>query len=220
MENTIPAFILALQKKVPIEFDIHLLKDGNLVVYHDSNLKRLFGINREINSYTYSELKKLTFPHTNSHIPLFSDVLDLVKGKVFLVIEIKRTKILNYRKYCQKIVDVLETYPYDFVIQSFDIKIVHWFLKHTDIPTGLLISHPFGRNWITLYSKLMNTNLILSILKPHFISVNYRILSSKAVQSFRKRGPVFVWTIQDKSQLEKVKPFADSYFVGDFYFKK
>ena len=28
IENTIPAFSFAISKKIPIEFDIHILKDG------------------------------------------------------------------------------------------------------------------------------------------------------------------------------------------------
>lgn len=220
IEHTIPAFSLALKKNVPIELDIHLLKDGNIVVYHDNDLRILMGINRKISSYSYNELKKLTFPNTNTQIPLLSDVFNLIKGKVLLVIEIKRTTICNTQKYCQKIVKLLKQYPYEIIIQSFDIKIVHWFLKHTNYITGLLISHPSGKNLFTLYSLITNTNLLVSLLNPDFISVNYRIASSKMVQKFRKEKPVLVWTIHDQNQLEKVKPFADSYFVGDFYFKK
>ncbi len=213
VENTIPAFLLALKKNVPIELDIHLLKDGNIVVYHDNNLNRLMKINRLISSYSYPELKKLTFPNTDTQIPLFSDVLKLIKGKVLLVVEIKRTTICSYQKYCQTIVELLKQYPYEVIIQSFDIKIVHWFLKHTNYITGLLISHPYGKDLFTLYSLIMNTSVLLSLLKPNFISVNYRIVSSKAIQKFRKKKPVFVWTIDSKSQLETIKPFADNYFI-------
>lgn len=218
IENTIPAFSLALEKKVPIELDLQLLKDGNIVVFHDNDLKRLFGIDREISSYTYEELKKLTFPNTNTHIPLFQDVLDLISGKVLLVIEIKYTKICSYQKYCRMIVDILEKYPYDVVIQSFDIKIVHWFLKHTNYITGLLISHLYGRDLFTLYSFLMNRNMIFSLLKPNFISVNYRIISNKMVQKFRKKGPVLVWTIRNRDRFNQVKTKADSYIIEKFYF--
>ena len=58
IENTIPAFSLAISKKIPIEFDIHILKDGKLVVFHDDTLKRLMGIDKRIEDYTYEELKK------------------------------------------------------------------------------------------------------------------------------------------------------------------
>ena len=214
LENTIPAFSLALDKQVPIEFDIHILKDGNIVVYHDHNLHRLMGINREISSYDYEELKKLTFPNTNIHIPLFQEVLDLVKGKELLVIEIKRTKINSYREYCKKIVSILEKYSGDFVIKSFDIRIVHWFLKNTNYITGLLIAN--RKN--SIYDFLMHRKCTLSILKPNFISVDASIVSSKMVQTFRKKRPVLVWTIRDMNTLNRVKDKADSYLIEKFYF--
>lgn len=214
IENTIPAFSLAISKKVPIELDLHILKDGNIVVFHDHNLKRLLGIDREISSYRYEELKELTFPNTKTHIPLFEDVLKLVSGKVLLVIEIKETKIMNYSGYCQKIVSVLENYPYDFVMKSFDIRIVHWFLKHTSYITGLLIANRKG----SFYDFLMQKRIIISCLNPDFLSVDYHIASNSVIRDFRKKKPILVWTIRDINTLNKIKDKADSYLIEKFYF--
>lgn len=214
IENTIPAFSMALEKRVPIELDLHILMDGNIVVFHDSNLKRLLEIDREISSYSYEELEKITFPNTKLHIPKFQEVLDLVHGKVPLVIEIKVTKIMKYSNYCKKIVSILENYPYDFVVKSFDIRIVHWFLKHTDYITGLLIANREG----SFYDFLMQRKIIISGLNPDFISVDYHIVEKKMVQEFRKKHPVLAWTIKDNITLEKVKHMVDSYLIQEFYF--
>ena len=67
IENTIPAFALAISKKVPIELDIHILKDNNLVVYHDDSLDRLINIPNKIEDYTYKELENIVFPNTDIH---------------------------------------------------------------------------------------------------------------------------------------------------------
>ena len=214
IENTIPAFSLALKKKIPIELDVHILKDGNIVVYHDDSLKRLMKIEKDISDYTYEELKKLTFPNTKVHIPLFQEVLDLVEGKVLLVIEIKRTKIISYQEYCRKIVSILENYPYDFVIKSFDIRSVQWFIKHTNYITGLLIANRKK----SIYDFLMHRKCTLSFLRPNFISVDHTIVSSRVVQDFRKKGPVLVWTIRDMDTLNRIKAKADSYLIEKFYF--
>ena len=48
IENTIPAFSKCVDKNYIIELDIHILKDGNIVVYHDHNLFRLCGVNKII----------------------------------------------------------------------------------------------------------------------------------------------------------------------------
>lgn len=214
IENTIPAFSLALEKKVPIEFDIHILRDGKLVVYHDDTLKRLLNIDKKISDYSYEELKKLTFLNTELHIPSFQEVLEFVRGKVLLVIEIKKSDCISYQKYCEKVFSVLKDYRGDFVVKSFDIRIVHWFLKHTNYVTGLLIANRKG----SVYDYLMQRRLTLTILKPHFISVDYHIAESSVVQDFRKKGPVLAWTIKDNLILEKIKDRVDGYLIQEFYF--
>lgn len=214
IENTVPAFSLAVSKNVPIELDLHILKDGNIVVFHDSNLKRLFGMDRELSSYCYEELKQLTFPNTGLHIPLFQEVLDLIKGKVLLIIEIKQTKIMSFSSYCQKILPLLKSYPYHFVLKSFDIRIVYWFLKHTSYITGLLIANRKG----SFYDFLMHRKWIISCLNPDFLSVDYHIVSHSTIQNFRRNKPILVWTVRDIEILEQVYNWADSYLIEKFYF--
>lgn len=218
VENTLKAFYLAINYGVPIEFDINILKDGNIVVYHDKNLKRLMGVDRKLSSYSYDELKELFFPNSNSYIPLFSDALKQVDGKVLLVIEIKNTEICSYQKYCEKIVSILENYSGNVVIKSFDIRIVYWFLKNTNYITGLLMI----KRKKSLYDFIINKGVTLSILKPDFISVDYHIVDSKLVRNFRQTKPVLVWTISNKQILKEVKDKADSFLVdnADFFNSK
>ena len=47
-ENSIPAFIKAIENNYIIELDLHILKDGNVVVFHDDNLDRMTGLNKNI----------------------------------------------------------------------------------------------------------------------------------------------------------------------------
>ena len=206
IENTIPAFSLAISKKVPIELDIHILKDNNLVVYHDNSLDRLINIT--------SKLENIVFPDTDIHIPLFMDVLKLVNGKVPIIIEIKRSTNKKYTKYCKEIVSVLKKYPYDFVIKSFDIRIVNWFLHNTDYLTGLLIA----KREKSMYDLLMRNRLFLLALKPDFLSVDYHLLDFSSIKKFRLNKPVLTWTINNQNLLDKVKPKADSYLIEKFYF--
>ena len=214
IENTIPAFSLALEKSVPIELDLQILKDGNIVVYHDDDLKRLMGINRKICSYTSSELRQLVFPNTNYHIPSFEEILSLVNGKVCLVIEVKHSSVISYKKYCKKIVSILNNYSGNFIIKSFDIRIVNWFLRNTDYISGLLII----KRKNNFYDWLMRKKIIVSSLDPDFISVQHTLVTSKMVQDFRRKKPVFVWTIDSLKKLDTIKSYADSYLIEKCYF--
>ena len=40
-ENSMLAFDKAVENNYIIELDVHILKDGNIVVFHDDNLKRM-----------------------------------------------------------------------------------------------------------------------------------------------------------------------------------
>ena len=56
-ENSMIAFEKAIQNNYIIELDVHILKDGNVVVFHDDNLKRLTNMDVMIKDMNYNELK-------------------------------------------------------------------------------------------------------------------------------------------------------------------
>jgi glycerophosphoryl diester phosphodiesterase len=59
-ENTMAAFRLAWERKVgTIELDVHLTRDGELVVCHDPDTKRTTGVDRKIKESTAAELRAL-----------------------------------------------------------------------------------------------------------------------------------------------------------------
>ncbi|HVJ67953.1 MAG TPA: glycerophosphodiester phosphodiesterase [Caulifigura sp.] len=59
-ENTLAAFNLAWQRKIPaIELDVHLSKDGKLVVIHDKDTERTAGVKKVIKDTSWEELKDI-----------------------------------------------------------------------------------------------------------------------------------------------------------------
>ena len=72
-ENSIPAFKAAIEKGLIIETDIHVLKDGEVVVFHDDTLTRMCGDERKIEDLTLEEVKKLRLKDTNEQIPTFKE---------------------------------------------------------------------------------------------------------------------------------------------------
>ena len=82
-------FVGQLDKGYGIELDVHLTADNQLVVFHDDTLTRMCGMNKKISSFLYSDLMQLRLLGTEEGIPLFKDVLELIDGKVPLIIELK-----------------------------------------------------------------------------------------------------------------------------------
>ncbi len=121
-ENTLPAFQRALDKNCGIELDIHLTRDGELVVFHDDNLVRACDSSLKVDESTLKELQSHTLFDTDQTMPLFSEVLSLVDGKVPLLIELKTDNNVmskRYMKVCQKLKEELEGYNGTYAIQSF-----------------------------------------------------------------------------------------------------
>ena len=88
-ENSARAIKFAVEKGYGIELDVQLTKDEKVVVFHDATLKRVCGVDAKVNSMTYEELQQLRLFDTEEKIPLFSDVLKIIDGKVPLIMEVK-----------------------------------------------------------------------------------------------------------------------------------
>lgn len=85
VENTLAAFEQALQAGCfGIEFDIHATSDDVLVVNHDPDLKRLWGINKRIAEMSFQELQKQA-----PDVPSLKDVVERYGKKMHLFIELK-----------------------------------------------------------------------------------------------------------------------------------
>ena len=88
-ENTLGAFRRALALRVDgIELDVHVLRDGVPVVFHDTQLRRLTGVRGRLTSRTWPELAKLRVAGTEP-IPRLVDVLRLTRLRAVVQIELK-----------------------------------------------------------------------------------------------------------------------------------
>ena len=88
-ENSMPSFRAAIEHGFNIEIDVHLTRDGALVVFHDDTLKRVCGVDGKIKDFTLEELKKLRLCDTEYTIPTFDEFLQLVAGRTGILCEIK-----------------------------------------------------------------------------------------------------------------------------------
>ena len=98
-ENTLAAFRKAIELKADIvEFDVHLTKDGKMIVHHDHGLERSTDGAGLVGELTFKKIR--TFRKANGEsIPSLQEVFSLLKGKCILKIDIKdknmEKKILN-----------------------------------------------------------------------------------------------------------------------------
>lgn len=213
-ENSIKAFEKAIEKGYGIELDLHLLKDGNIIVFHDDNTERMTGVNKLLKNCNYDDIKELKLKNTSEHIPLFEEVLNLVNGKVPLLIEYKYdTKV---GKLEEKSMKFLLKYKGNFALQSFNPFSVKWFKdNYPEIPRGQL-SYDYKNDNMCNIQKYVLKNVLLNVIsKPDFISYGIRSMPNKRIEELRKKGIIILgWTIINKQDYEFSKRYCDS-IIGE-----
>ncbi|TMI84999.1 MAG: glycerophosphodiester phosphodiesterase [Bacillati bacterium ANGP1] len=95
-ENTLAAFRLALEHGVPaVECDVRRTQDGHLVVIHDPAVDRTTDGRGAVGSLTLEPLRRLDAGRwfgpefAGERIPLLEEVLEAVRGRALIQIEIK-----------------------------------------------------------------------------------------------------------------------------------
>lgn len=174
-ENSLPAFRAALEQGYGVELDVHLLKDGNLAVIHDSNLLRLTGREGRVEDLTTEDLSQYHLIGTAETIPTFSQVLQLFAGKVPLIVELKSVDG-NHAALAEAACDMMEDYKGLYCMESFDPRCVQWLKNHRPrILRGQLTEY-FLESDKTLPLPLrfaLSHNLGNCLGRPDFVAYRY-----------------------------------------------
>ena len=198
-ENTIPAFKGAIQVGADwAELDVQQTADGEVIVMHDSNLKRTTGLDKEVWQVTWDEIKDLDNgswfdkKYQTVRIPTLEEVLKVCRGKIHLNIEIKPSghdkdleeqvaKLL--KKYHMRDTCVVSSLKYDSLRK----------IKQADdsIETAYITSVSYGNFTDLEYAD--------------GYSVESTLLSKSFVNKAQKAGKqIYVWTVNSEERLEKV----------------
>lgn len=198
-ENSLRAFKSAITENYPIEIDIHLTKDNNLVVFHDHNLKRMTEKPLIIENLIIDELKEIKLLDTKEKIPTLEDILKLVDQKVLIIIEIKANN--NEQLIVKTLLEKLKDYQGEIIIHSFNRKVIK-ILKNekTAYKVGLLISENTDKKF-----KLFQTSVSdIKYSKPDFLSVSKKLLRKKHLKKYLNKLPILVWTIKNENEIKRI----------------
>lgn len=205
-ENSMAAFRAALDAGYGIELDIHLTKDGDLAVIHDTSLKRTAGVDVKITDLTSAELSSYRLEGTEETIPLFHQVLDLYQGKAPLIIELKADG--NQEALVDTAVSAMKGYQGAWCMESFDPRCVYLLKKkYPDVIRGQLAENYFSTNgnlsWIV---KFLLTNSLLNFLtQPDFVAYNFTDRNSTPMTPVWKKLwklQAVAWTIRTKEDYD------------------
>jgi len=203
-ENSLGAFRRAAEEGFGAELDVHLSKDGKLIVHHDESLLRLCGTDVNICDLTSEELVSFRLNGTDESIPHLEQVLRIFENKAPLVIELK-TKGGNAAALCDAVMKVLGDYKGLYCIESFDPRVLLHMKKHyPQVVRGQLSENYFRHNAVlNPFLKFLLHNLLLNFLtRPDFIAFHVLDWHDRSFTLCRRfyGVQVFGWTIRNKEE--------------------
>lgn len=206
-ENSLAAFVAAVDKGYGIELDVQLTADGQVVVFHDFDLKRACQLDKLVTDLTYEELASFKLFGSQETIPLFSEVLELIAGQVPLIIELKIEQ-KEVTPLCHAVRNCLANYTGLYCIESFSpLAVADFRKKQPQIVRGQLSGNLYGRQGI-LYWLLRN--LWFNILsKPDFIAYELGCEKNFWLRLIKilYKTPLIAFTTQNLETYQQQKKF-------------
>lgn len=221
-ENSMIAFRKAVANKFGIELDVQLSKDKVPVVFHDFTLKRMCGAEGKVCDYTLEELKEFRLLHTNEQIPTFKEFLDMVDGKVPLIVELKIEGMDI--SLCPIVNAMLKEYKGVYCIESFNPLGLSWYRRFNNSVVRGQLSDAFiktGEYKGFLYFLLQNL-LLNWLTKPDFIAYNHQNYTnlSRQICKIVYHTKSVAWTIRSQKELDDMKAHFDLFIFEGFMPRK
>ncbi len=214
-ENSMAAFEAAVEHGYGIELDVHIIKDGTIVVVHDNALKRVTGFEVNVEDLTREQLAQYPLSVGQQVIPTLQGLLTMVQGRVPVLIELKVTGDFNPEipLLPEGVLKVLEGYPNpeNIAIQSFNPYVMRWLHDHqAPFMLGQLSSRKLEGQ--SKFVEWMFGSLnVLKISKADFIAFDILYLPSRPVARKKKKGyPILTWTVDTKEKLATARQYADN----------
>jgi len=207
-ENTLKAFQKAIELKADyVEFDIHITKDGKIVIIHDSDKFNATGVKGLIEDMTLDQIKSLDAGE-GEKIPTIRELISIVRKKIGLQIEIKSINLLD------KLIHILreENLISTSIVSSFILnELLKLKLLEPSLKVGLLLSADLVR------PKLIKRK-IEKIAKNNFYSIHppFTTINKEIVDFAHSYGlKVIVWTVNDREIMENLIELAVDGIITD-----
>lgn len=206
-ENSMAAFKKAVDAGYGIELDVQLSKDRIPVVFHDDTLNRVCGVDGYVKDYTYEELQQFHLCQSREKIPKLKDFLEMVNGRVPLIIEFKFPE--RPSTICGTADKLIQKYKGVYCIESFHPLAVRWYKDHhPNVIRGQLSSN-FRKsgNKGSIAETLVHYLITNFLCRPDFIAYDHRYKNniSRLLCRYLFRGLSISWTIKSPQEFDACK---------------
>jgi len=211
-ENSIKAFVKAFEVGADgIELDVRLTRDGELIVFHDEDMKRIFGLDRKGRDMDYSDIEKLRF--RGEKIPKLKEVLDVIPQDRWLIVEVKEFDAGEAAT--QMVIEkglkgrtIISSFDHDLIIQ---LKYHH---------PGMNFAFLIGEEHKDVDFKEMMNYIVET--HPHSVHVPkdafdlFPDLSKQFVAFMKENGiDIYLWNTNDLEFVKKNAPLFDGVIVDE-----
>lgn len=203
-ENTLDAFSLAAKQGADgVELDVHLTRDGEVVVAHDETIDRCSNGTGRITDMTLEELRRFTFnkpfpAHANARIPTLREVYELLKPTGLEVNVELKNGVIDYPNLEARCIEIARDMGMTerVLYSSFN----HYSLLRVkaidpSLPCGLLYGCMLVRPWA--YAK----SLGMDALHPHFAELQ---VEGECEAAHALGLLVNPWTVNEEAHLRFV----------------
>jgi len=218
IENTAPAFLAAIDNDYGIECDLQPARDGTPMVFHDATLDRLMRGHGRIVAHTREELSRLRYKDQDIGILSFQDLIDLVAGRVPLLVEIKSDGRLP-KRFLSAVAEAAAGYRGPIALMSFDRAVVTQLSRLApQVPRGIVIgTHQLAGNWWAGPSAAGQNAAIAALLNKaptdlSFFAIDVRMLEpAKAwLAEHWPEAMLFTWTVRTAKERAAAARWADA----------
>lgn len=207
-ENSLLGAKLAIERGMGIECDIQRSLDDQAMVFHDWELDRLTGDDGKTESRTAAQLQQLTYTGSIEHPATLAQLLDLIAGRVPLLIEIKSRAGYDVARSCRLVAEALQTYSGPHAVMSFDPRVARWFRRNSPQTCAGLVMREDEHGHT---QKPWQRRLALWFARPDFLAYHIAALPDHWVAELRAKGlPILTWTVNSPETRERALQFADA----------
>lgn len=218
-ENSRAAFRAAIAAGYGIELDLQGSADGQAMVFHDDNLNRLTAATGPVRLMTAAQLQTVFLRDSDETIPTLQDVLELVRGQVPLLVEIKDQDGAfgpNTGTLEAATARLLQDYDGPVAVMSFNPNAM---AHMRDLAPGLargLVTYDFtadpgcdgiDRDHLTALSEIADYDRVGAC----FISHDRTDLTRPRVAALKRAGAaILCWTVRSKAQEAEARKIAEN----------
>ena len=190
-ENTLASFAKALELNVDaIELDVHLSKDGEVVVIHDETIDRTTNKTGFVSEFTASDLKPLG-------IPTLREVIQLVDNKCIINIEIKEAAAT------EKVIENIEQFinERNWTFSQFQVSSFIWETLEaiSNINSQIMLG-------VLTEDSIENALAFAKKIKAFSINPYYKLINQESCESLKSSGfKIYTWTVNTPEDLIFVK---------------